>query len=344
MNHKVLLSAVTGLLFFVSGLYSQKTTETMQVKFPGEEISGFKKITSDNQSIIGPLVMKIKGKTLWYTGSVFDVSNSGDKIAYTATDGKNSKTGCLFVKSINNDDKPIKRTTDIESSNPVFAPDDSSLCFSAKFTDKGKGNICVINTYEGNAIQHLTDSQTGDASAPVYSSDGKRVYYTWAIPTIEKNTDITITTWRYFIWSVDKSSSVTTQYVEGSSPEYVNGDSLLFTRLNPATYQGEIWMLDIKRGKETMILGTKDKGYSTPKISPDGKKILCVGLTQGKMKPNLDIYIVNIDGTGLKQVTFYPGIDASPCWSPDGKTIYFISCRGTSGNTFNIWSAVLPIQ
>ncbi len=54
-----------------------------------------------------------------------------------------------------------------------------NLFLSAElFPGEDKSNICMINTNEGSAIQHLTESQSGVATAPVYSDDGQRIFYT----------------------------------------------------------------------------------------------------------------------------------------------------------------------
>ncbi len=39
--------------------------------------------------------------------------------------------------------------------------------------------------------------------------------------------------------------------------------------------------------------------------------------------PNYDIFLVNSDGTGLRQLTDDPGVEEHPCWSPDGKRIVY---------------------
>ena len=43
---------------------------------------------------------------------------------------------------------------------------------------------------------------------------------------------------------------------------------------------------------------------------------------------NWNIYVVNSDGTGLKQLTDDPAEDGLPTWSPDGQVIAFVSNRG----------------
>lgn len=71
----------------------------------------------------------------------------------------------------------------------------------------------------------------------------------------------------------------------------------------------------------------KVRRVADPRLSPDGKRI---AFTIGDV--NLDankavnqIYVMSIDGTGMKQVTTSPSAASSPRWSPDGKRIAFIT-------------------
>jgi TolB protein len=59
-------------------------------------------------------------------------------------------------------------------------------------------------------------------------------------------------------------------------------------------------------------------------ISPDGTKVAFASARGGKA---MDIWVVNRDGSGLRQLTTNPAIDNSPRWSPNGAQIAFISDR-----------------
>ena len=60
-----------------------------------------------------------------------------------------------------------------------------------------------------------------------------------------------------------------------------------------------------------------------PAYSPDGSQIAFMS----NRDDNNDIYVVNVDGTGLRRITNHPMIDVSPTWSPNGQQIAFTSDR-----------------
>jgi dipeptidyl aminopeptidase/acylaminoacyl peptidase len=71
------------------------------------------------------------------------------------------------------------------------------------------------------------------------------------------------------------------------------------------------------------------KGVADPQISPDGKKIAFT-VTQSFLeegKTNADIYLMNADGSDIRQLTDNPAADNHPRWSPDGKSLLFLSTR-----------------
>jgi dipeptidyl aminopeptidase/acylaminoacyl peptidase len=75
----------------------------------------------------------------------------------------------------------------------------------------------------------------------------------------------------------------------------------------------------------TNLAPTADDGWN-PTISPNGRKIL-FNYNAGE---GPDLYVINVDGTGLQAITHDHG-SLFPHWSPDGKKIAFatVSPRGT---------------
>jgi hypothetical protein len=65
--------------------------------------------------------------------------------------------------------------------------------------------------------------------------------------------------------------------------------------------------------------------YSNPAISPDGKKV-AVGKKDPQTKTR-DIWVIDLQRGGSSRLTFDPGDDLNPSWSPDGARIAFTSNR-----------------
>jgi TolB protein len=73
-----------------------------------------------------------------------------------------------------------------------------------------------------------------------------------------------------------------------------------------------------------------------PSWSPDGRRIAFMSAQPDARgsDPNYDVFVVNRNGSGLKQLTDWPGEDGWPAWSPDGQWIAFTTTHDAAGRSF----------
>lgn len=93
-----------------------------------------------------------------------------------------------------------------------------------------------------------------------------------------------------------------------------DGRTILFDVL------GDIYALDAQNGGTARPVLTGMAFESNPVFSPDGKRFAFISDRSGAM----NLWIANIDGTGLKQLSRDTGMEvwSSPAWSPDGRKVY----------------------
>ena len=83
------------------------------------------------------------------------------------------------------------------------------------------------------------------------------------------------------------------------------------------------------------------KRISEPHISPDAERVVFT-LNTTDLKANRgrsDLWLVDLDGSQLRQLTTHPESDFHPRWHPDGRSLWFLSNR--SGST-QVWS--IPVD
>ncbi|MDP6635188.1 MAG: hypothetical protein QGG42_09840 [Phycisphaerae bacterium] len=83
---------------------------------------------------------------------------------------------------------------------------------------------------------------------------------------------------------------------------------------------GRLCRMNVKTGKVTCLINDATGGVRDPHMHYDGKKILFSYRKGGQ--PYYHLYEINIDGTGLKQITKGKFDDLEPVYLPDGDIIF----------------------
>ena len=100
------------------------------------------------------------------------------------------------------------------------------------------------------------------------------------------------------------------------------------------TQEGVLFRVDTETGGETPVR-LPVVGMLDAVISPDGRRI-AFSLTQSDSPDANEIWVCDLDGANLRQLTNRAGLQHEPAWDPRGARIYYLSNLGPSGS-HDIW-------
>lgn len=123
---------------------------------------------------------------------------------------------------------------------------------------------------------------------------------------------------------------------DGSPVWSPDGTKIAF--ISNRDYYFAVWVMNAD-GSNARLVTDKVIDAGEPAWSPDGAKIAFSGGARGSVMmtlPSVNIYVVNVDGSGLTQLTENSGMNGNPAWSPDGKQIAF-SRTGKPVSQTKIW-------
>lgn len=106
---------------------------------------------------------------------------------------------------------------------------------------------------------------------------------------------------------------------------------MLMNRINPSS--SELYIANADGSKERSLLGDDSVFEYHASFSPDGESVIFT--TERNGDGNSDVYMVNIDGGGLRPVATTPSVEDAAVISPNGKFVAYASTAGVY--TSNIW-------
>ncbi len=111
----------------------------------------------------------------------------------------------------------------------------------------------------------------------------------------------------------------------------------------------ELVLIDVASGKRRVLLSAPDYIFSGPRVSPDGRRIVCQRETQITAERPVEVTLVALDVNGLDvngagaageaSRDLLPGLDRwpeEPVWAPDSRALYFAADDGGRRPVFRL--------
>ncbi len=188
----------------------------------------------------------------------------------------------------------------------VWSPDGSQLACEAGFIDPSRQGIYTIRSSDGGGLTQVTSNPGGDDIPDSYSPDGKRIAFT------RQNADgsQTLDTVKLDGTGLRQLTPTGMDIEFGTGAWSPQGNEILFSaRASEGVYR-TLWLVHSDgSGLHQLAIGGCGGSFSDPNgracfdptWSPDGQKI-AFSLFDAATGER-DIWTVNVDGTGLFQVT-----------------------------------------
>lgn len=244
---------------------------------------------------------------------VVKAATGRDGIARTRIAFANNRTGRKEIWVMDYDGENVKRLTDDRSISllPRFSPDGRRLAYTS-YKD-GNPDLWMLDLETGHA-KVFSDAQ-GLNVAGGFSPDGTRL-----LMTLSRGKSPNL-----YVKDVagGEAERLTSHFGADSTPTF-SPDARQVAFVSDRSGNPQIHVLDIPTKKITRL--TSLNWCDAPAWSPTGEWIAFAGRAHNKDK--MDIFLVDVTGGQVRQLTHGEGSNEDPAWSPDGRFLAFSSTRG----------------
>jgi len=215
-----------------------------------------------------------------------------------------------------------------------WSPDGKRIVYvSSKL---GPSDLWMMDASGDNATRLAQDGRWYDR--PAWSPDGKRIVCASNREGSEDN-EIWVLTLADASWERLTDSPASDFYPDWSP----DGARIAFSSSRGGS--DDVWVIDLGTRRLARLTNEPGRDFA-PAWSPDGKRIAFVADRADSWRdrllgdPDLDVWLMNADGSAQRRLTTNEGTDRCVAWSPDGTCVVYSSARpGDAGERLLVLGA-----
>ena len=197
---------------------------------------------------------------------------------------------------------------------PAISPEGRLVAFSVADPHTHKRNLWAYEVAM-NRLRRITDDESRNDLAPVWSADGRRLafasdrltgHFDLYVKSLDDDAETLLYSASDDLWPLDWSR---------------DGEFLLFRR--GADFR-QLWALPLQSGDAPILLASSPPSVAVARLSPDGRWLAYVSSETGKEEVFVRAFP---SGDHRVQVSYDGG--AEPIWCGDGGELVYLSRKGT---------------